>query len=915
MAPLPLAQFAPPGPASPPAALLFVVIGLVVVALGVGAWLIFGRGPRLRRALRRVHLLLQQGEWHPALALVRDLQSKINPSSRWAARLRTAEGECLRVAGATAVKAGEFEKGLEYHLAAAPLLGLNENEVRASVIEYMLAEVRRLFALITGNDTNAVHAMLTRVLMLQPVCPEAFFWKGLCHIREGGSELALSSLQQARGTESAIYGYIDPSLYLGGLLLRLNQPREALRYLTEANRIDGNCPLVTLHLGRAVIESGGDPQIAVRAMQRALGPRGLQMWAQSPERLWVEGFPENRSLVRRLASHHRYVCPLWGSDLQAILRDGNTALGQGLYRMGSYQEAADVFTKLMQEAAPSQAVLRGLGLALARLGRYDQAFKHLRTAHELEEPKDRLTAGYLALCGAKGKPARPEDKARNVAWAVRVVARFNAPGDLEWAGLLGQIFAEARELNLALPPEDHIYLCEHLLSVNATDPLAGAAYHALQADHPEALHSEYAWLYARAAQQHNLSGPHALALLARTFAESDRAREFFAARRWDFDEIEYTFLARAAALDPGKFPEVLGPDYPPRGEAFLVGHATRQEEAGDLDGSLATAEVFHRLAPRHTSAHDLLARAHYRKGNLAQSQALLQGWHRLAPGDALPLLRLAVVQEQLGQPEECLQSVRAALARTQGPARAEVACLGARLVLTGLSRQGEAWRQPEALHPALELLQECLNERPDHPQALWVQAALRSALGDRQGLAAQAGAMSSPEVSDARFHYLAGVCRLAAGDPDGALEACRRAAQDPALALESAFLVGWAQLHRNDPAAATEAFRSVARAADSPSASHAQALLGTIRFHDGAFEEAIHWWKSLPADRRKAWGFDDPLQKTMFMAALTAFQAGRYEQAAERLREAGKLGLRDRRIGPLLTLSLVKAGQKLLYKT
>ena len=42
--------------------------------------------------------------------------------------------------------------------------------------------------------------------------------------------------------------------------------------------------------------------------------------------------------------------------------------------------------------------------------------------------------------------------------------------------------------------------------------------------------------------------------------------------------------------------------------------------------------------------------------------------------------------------------------------------------------------------------------------------------------------------------------------------------------------------------------------------------------------------------------------------------AGRYEQAADRLREAGRLGLRDRRLGPLLTLSLVKAGQKLLYQ-
>src|SRR5262249_32864106 len=156
---------------------------------------------------------------------------------------------------------------------------------------------------------------------------------------------------------------LDPPLYLGGLLLRLGQPKEAFRYLTEANRIDSNCPLVTLQLGRAVVESGGDAQIAVRSMQKALGPRGLGIWLQAPAGFWVAACPGARSCVRKLASRHRYVCPLWGADLHAVVRDGNTALGQGLYRTGAFQESADVFGKLMGEAAPSLAVLRGLGLA------------------------------------------------------------------------------------------------------------------------------------------------------------------------------------------------------------------------------------------------------------------------------------------------------------------------------------------------------------------------------------------------------------------------------------------------------------------------------------------------------------------------------------------------------------------------
>jgi hypothetical protein len=52
----------------------------------------------------------------------------------------------------------------------------------------------------------------------------------------------------------------------------------------------------------------------------------------------------------------------------------------------------------------------------------------------------------------------------------------------------------------------------------------------------------------------------------------------------------------------------------------------------------------------------------------------------------------------------------------------------------------------------------------------------------------------------------------------------------------------------------------------------------------------------------------------VLLSGLLACKDGRFEQAAERFREAGKLGLRDRRLGPLLTLALVRAGQRLLYE-
>ena len=87
------------------------------------------------------------------------------------------------------------------------------------------------------------------------------------------------------------------------LLLRQGQAKDSLKYLTEANRLDGNCPVVTLQLGAAMIAAGGDTQLAVRALQRALGAKGLaHVGNRSLAKPGCEGFPEGRSYVRKLAS-------------------------------------------------------------------------------------------------------------------------------------------------------------------------------------------------------------------------------------------------------------------------------------------------------------------------------------------------------------------------------------------------------------------------------------------------------------------------------------------------------------------------------------------------------------------------------------------------------------------------------------
>jgi hypothetical protein len=78
-------------------------------------------------------------------------------------------------------------------------------------------------------------------------------------------------------------------------------------------------------------------------------------------------------------------------------------------------------------------------------------------------------------------------------------------------------------------------------------------------------------------------------------------------------------------------------------------------------------------------------------------------------------------------------------------------------------------------------------------------------------------------------------------------------------------------------------------------------------------DEAIAAWQSLDAARRQEWNLTGPLAQTTFISALESMQRAEYEQAAAKLRESGKLGFRDNRLGPLLLVCLFKAGQQAIY--
>jgi tetratricopeptide (TPR) repeat protein len=922
-------------------AIFYGVIALFVLAVLVGFWQLFGIGPRRRRGMRAARRLLQTGAWQAALDQLQRVRAIGLPSSSWLKTFEQFEAECLQAAAKTALKDKKFEDAIKFGLHAAQILEQQEHEVRMSVQSAMVQEIRRLFS--KTGETKATTDLIARTLLIQGPCREASFWQALCDIRNGAMESALMNLQVARTGQPRAFNlddgfsdpaapnappappspFIDPPLYLGAVLLRTGKAKESLRFLTEANRMDSTCPFIRLQLGAAIVTAGGDTNMAVRALQFALGPKGLGQWQDEVQRAWVEGFPDNRSYVRKLASEFSFSCPLFGDDMKFLIRQGNLALAQGHFKLNNFKEAAELFDKVLKEGAPSLPVLRGLGLSLAKLGRYDEAFVHLRTAHEMEEVKDRITAGYLALCGAGGKPARPEDKLENIAWAIRLVTRFNAPGDPEWIGILNRIFAEARQNAIPFTSDDQLYLCEHLVSVKAADKVSAEAYHCLIATEPALMHPEYAWLYCRADQQHNVNGDRVLALYGMTFANPDAAREFYAEQGWDFDEVELMFLRRAAEKAPGRFPEVLGPDYQPRGEQLLLAKAHQLEETGQREAALQTTEILVKLSPVNTGAMDRAAGLHYRAQRLEPAYELLEQWRQAQPAEPLPLVRQALLLHQQGRDPACFGKVQQALSLFTGRRRANIAFLGARLAL-------QSYLFPEASQPVDQdmlatvqnFLHECLTHDAGHPHALWCLAAVRWLQGDTAALAEQAKDMQNPDVADGRYHYLAALCHLLGGQLQAVVTACERVAKPVGnngslalkhLAVEAGYLAALARIGMNEPRAAVDALKPITYNPNSPTISFAQALLGNVLFREGRHDEAINAWQALDAQKRQAWSLSEPLAQTIFISALESLQKGEYEQASEKLRQAGKSGYRDRRLGPLLLLSLFKAGQQAIY--
>ena len=902
------------------------LVALLVIVLFL-VWTI-GPSARRRRRLRHLERLLARGDFGGVAQQAAAIRGAL--PEVWQTRFDAVEAAALQKQGAQRLAAGDYENALAYLFQAAKLLGTPTLEPRTHVQNAMLDEIRRLFSATVVADTPTILALIERTYRIQSPCREASFWQGMCHLRDGDVEQALEHLQRSRtgsdrpidegesrsGPPAPPSPILDPALYIGAILLEQGKAKESLRYFTEANRLDSNTPPVPLHLGCAMIAAGGDIALAVRTLQKAL--KGLAAWKDAPATFWAEVYPENRSYVHKLASKYRFNCPLWGDGPSVLLRQGQLALAQGMQKLGQDEEAAALFDQALKEGATSVPVLRGLGLTLARLGRFADAYKPLRMAFDLENPKERLTSGFLALCAVKAPPLADADRTANLAWALKTVTPFSAPGDREWVELLETLFAEVRAAGLPIAGDDQLYLCEHLLSIDATDPRAIDAYEQMFREHSENYRPEYAWLYAHGVAEHGGGTEAGLPLFEMTLHE--RPTEFFQSRGWDLDVVEAAYLERAARAYPGHLPPILGPDPAPRIEALLLGRSKAAETAGDLDGARTAVETLALLLPDHPAALDRLASLHYRAGRDGEAIRALEKWQQARPDDPLPAIRLATLEARTEPLPGVLDRIRHALSRTEGAGRARVARWGARLAL-------HAWSQgpppTNGTHPpvdgrldaAAEFLEAARSIEPADATTLAQLAAVHWLRGDHATLASLAEPSRAVEANDSADAFFLALPFVAAGD--WAMVAARARSVSTGMTLtpaaaEATFLEGVAQSETGDLDAAIATLQKSACLDGSPTTPLAQAVLGSLLFRQGHFDTAAAWWQRLAPDRRAAWKLGEVLGNTQLLGALEEFAAGRFESAADRFRQAGKLGCRDRRLGGMLLLSLFRASRQAL---
>jgi tetratricopeptide (TPR) repeat protein len=859
---------------------LAVLTLLVSAALFVGAllWVIRPGGipllasltPREWR-LRQARQALKEGRWREAFATAGRLRATAPPA--WIARLAHFEGECLCRAAECALRGGQYRDALEFMRGAGDRLGLPEHEFDRRVVDLILAEVRRRVSADPAAD--AVPHLCGEALRVMPGEPEASFWLGLHHLHRGQAEPARAALQQALADPRVA----DGPLYMGVLLVRTGHVREGLRWLSQAARLAPECPVVQWQLGEVVLQSGGDPATAVKALEWAAGPNGFARYAAAPHKIW-SGMP--RSWLAAVARRSPVPCPFGLDQPNFAQVAARRSLAAALARADRFADAANVYYQAVAGGDDAPEVRRGLGLALARAGLYDDARPHLESAWRSEDPPHAPTVGYLALCTARAAAPTAEHRAANLAAAVELMAAVERPADPEWVRLTRELFRDACMAGVHLAPRVLDVLARGFATNDATDPTAVDVYDRLAAAGAD-LPFDVALTYVRAAVERGARAPRDAALFDRAFAERDALRRTFVDRGWDFAAAERTYLTRWAEGHDGRYPDAPGPIYAAVAEAFLISESRRHAAEGQPEAAGAVLALARRLGPNRPLTLDRLAELADRHGDPDAALELLRTWERLHPADVRPPTRAALIDLREGRVDEALAWLAESTSRATGPARVRLLLLTARVAL--------AAGQPKA---ADELVGQARQLAPADAEPLLLDAALAWQRRDTGRLARLAGPLRQVAGDDAVRTLLAAVAAFAAGDGAAAHAAAESAAASPPVSAEAAYLralllAGQGQV--------VEARAALVPAEGGRTAAGAHALAARLDWEGGKYDAARSALRAIPAERRRAWGLDRPAGAAAFLAAAAELRAGRYSKALKLFREAREGGLEHERLG------------------
>jgi tetratricopeptide (TPR) repeat protein len=648
---------------------------------------------------------------------------------------------------------------------------------------------------------------------------------------------------------------------------------------------------VSWQLGAALLASGGDALLAIRALQKAIGPEGFPRYLAEPTRLWVDTLPADswaRNVVRRAGTHKaRFVCPLGFDQLKTVLASARLALAEALVLCNRSAEAVPIFDELLR-TDDSLPIRRGLGLALAGLDRFDEALPHLQKAHNLEQPPQPRTVGTLAVCLARASG----DRMRNVQQAMALIAGQPVRGDAIWARRAGAVFAVAQSIGVAISPAQVAELAAILVSSEAADRRAAAVYDLLALRDPAAVPIEAAWLYVRAAEREGVRLAQDDELFDRAFRERRLMARFFEEREWDFPAAERLYLTRWAERHPGTFPDAPGSTYAAQAETALVADSRRLEGQGQVENAHAVARLALALAPTSGRAHDRLAELEFRRGQVAESIDWLRKWESLHPTDPAPVARLALIEHAQGRTEVAQFTMQRALNQARGAARAPLALAAARIALAAGQRED-----------ALRLIEECLQFESSNSVALSARAALLCTAGSPVNSTTVVEPLAVVGAGDPWFHYLVAVSAFLGGQDTLAAERARLCAGFPETAAEGRHLAALVHARHGRTAEATALLQQVINGPPGATLEHARAVRGQIAWRAGDYAKALRAWQPLPTARLKAWHLDAVAPATAFAAGLQSLGAVHFDDAAKWFRAAARLGYADPRLDALLAFT------------